>query len=109
MHIDPLFQTLSELYPTNFLGPVVVHMEDFTWVFMLLNLLNELGKAVKCKACQAFIAFSHEFDKFNNTRAQMLDSIYHRTLKRLNIAFLAWKHQAIASFSKSYEGRHNVM
>ena len=37
---------------------------------VLLNLLNELRK-------------SNEFNKFNNTRAQMLDSIYHMTLRLL--------------------------
>ena len=26
------------------------------------------------------ISFRNEFNKFNNTRAQMLDSIYHMTL-----------------------------
>ena len=34
-------------------------------VHVLLNLLNELGK----------------IDKINNTRARMLDSIYHMTLR----------------------------
>ena len=27
--------------------------------------------------------FGNEFNKFNNTRAQMLDSIYHMTLRLL--------------------------
>ena len=36
---------------------------------VLLNLLNELEK--------------NEFNKFNNTRARMLDSIYHMTLRLL--------------------------
>ena len=30
-----------------------------------------------------FSAFRNEFSKFNNTRAQMLDSIYHMTLHLL--------------------------
>ena len=34
---------------------------------VLLNLLNKLGKSL----------FHNEFIKFNNTRARMLDSIYH--------------------------------
>ena len=29
----------------------------------------------------------NEFNKFNNIGARMLDSIYHRTLKYLKIAF----------------------
>ena len=36
---------------------------------VLLNLLNELGKR------------DNEFKKFNNTRARMLDSIYHMTYR----------------------------
>ena len=39
----------------------------------------------KCKKntrlAEHFIAFCNEFNKFNNTGAQMLDSIYHLTLK----------------------------
>ena len=47
---------------------------------VLLNSLNELGKKIKCEACRAFnLFFRSEFNKFNNTRARMLDSIYHMT------------------------------
>ena len=51
--------------------------------------------------------FSNEFNKFNNTRAQMLDSIYHltNTLKsdfwRKNVIFLSLCMQCCY-------GRHNV-
>ena len=38
---------------------------------VLLNLLNKLGKS------------RNEYNKFNNTRARMLDSIYHMTLRLL--------------------------
>ena len=38
---------------------------------VLLNLLNILS------------LFRNEFDKFNNTTARMLDSIYHMTLRLL--------------------------
>ena len=51
---------------------------------VLLNLLNELGKKVKCKACRgSYHFFRNEFNKFNNTIARMLDSIYHMTLTLL--------------------------
>ena len=36
-------------------------------------------KEIKCEACRAFYHFHNEFNKFNNTRAQMLDTIYHMT------------------------------
>ena len=48
---------------------------------VLLNLLNELGKRDKMRGFRAFYLFCNEFNKFNNTVAQMLDSIYHMTLK----------------------------
>ena len=45
---------------------------------ILLNLLNELGKRDK-----KISLFRDEFNKFNDTRARMLDSIYHMTLRLL--------------------------
>ena len=33
------------------------------------------GKEINCDACQAFYLFRNKFNKFNNTRAQMRDSI----------------------------------
>ena len=51
---------------------------------VLWKLLNELvKKEIICEACQAFYLFRNEFNKFNNTRARMLDSIYYMTLKIL--------------------------
>ena len=52
------------------------------------NLLNFLktswGKEIKCKACQAFyLFFCNKFNKFNNTKARMSDSIHHMTLRLL--------------------------
>ena len=41
---------------------------------VLLNLLNELGKRDKMR---------NNFNKFNNTRARLLDSIYHKPLRLL--------------------------
>ena len=49
---------------------------------ILLNLLNELGKRDKMRGLQSILSlFRNEFNKFNNTRARMLDSIYHMTLR----------------------------
>ena len=45
---------------------------------VLLNLLNELGKRDKMQGLSSVLSlFRNEFNKFNNTRARMLDSIYH--------------------------------
>ena len=50
----------------------------------LLNLLNELGKRNEMRGLPSILSlFCNEFNKFNNTRARMLDSIYHMTLKIL--------------------------
>ena len=48
----------------------------------LLNLLNELGKRDKMRGLPSILSFfRNEFNKFNNTRSRMLDSIYHMTLR----------------------------
>ena len=49
---------------------------------VLLNLLNELGKKIRCEALLSILlVFPNEFNKFNSTGAQMQDSIYQMTLK----------------------------
>ena len=59
---------------------------------VLLNLLNELGKIDKMRGLSSILSlFRNEFNKFNNTRARMLDSICHMTLRLLEISFLALK------------------
>ena len=53
-------------------------------VHVLLNLLNESGKRDKMRGLLRILAlFRNEFNKFNNTRARMSDSIYHMTLRLL--------------------------
>ena len=73
-----------------------------------LNLLNELGKRDKMRGLPSlFPLFRSGSNKFNNTRARMLDSIYHmsNTLKshfwRKNVILLSLCTQ------RCY-GRHNV-
>ena len=75
---------------------------------VLLNLLNELGKRDKMRGLPSILSlFPNEFNKFNNTGARMLDSIYHmtNTLKshfgRKNVIILSLCTQ------RCYE-RHNV-
>ena len=47
---------------------------------VLLNLINELGKRDKMRGLPSILSlFRNEFNKFNNTRARMLDSIHHMT------------------------------
>ena len=51
---------------------------------VLLNLLNELGKRDKMRGLPSILfLFRNEFNKFNNTRARLLDPIHHMTLRLL--------------------------
>ena len=51
---------------------------------VLLNLLSKLRKRDKMRGLLSILSFfRNEFNKFNNTGALILDSIYHRTLKIL--------------------------
>ena len=53
-------------------------------VHVLLNSLNELRKRDKMRGLQSILSlFRNKFNKFNNTRAGMLDSIYDMTLRLL--------------------------
>ena len=66
---------------------------------VLLNLFNKLEKRDKMQGFQSILTlFRNEFNKFNNTRAPLLDSIYHMTLSwitlkshlcRKNVIFLS--------------------
>ena len=56
----------------------------------ILNLLNEFGKRDKMRGLPTILSlFRNEFNIFNNTGAQRLDSIYHMTLNFFEIIFLA--------------------
>ena len=51
---------------------------------VLLNLLNELGKRDKMRGLPSILfRIRKEFNKFNDARARILDSIYHMTLRLL--------------------------
>ena len=75
---------------------------------VLLNLLNELGKRDKMRGLQSILSLLHnEFNKFNNTRARILDSIYHMTN---NLKSHFW-HKNVIIFSLCTQlcyGCHNV-
>ena len=75
---------------------------------VLLNLLNELRKRDKMRCLPSILSlFRNEFNKFNNTRGRMLDSIFHmkNTLKshfwRKNVIILSL-------WSQRCYGRHNI-
>ena len=52
--------------------------------YVLLNLLHLLQKSYKMLSKPHILSlFSNKFNKFNSKIAQMLDSIYHTTLRLL--------------------------
>ena len=56
----------------------------------LLNLSNKLGKRDKMRGLQSILSlFCNKFNKFNNTRARMLDPIYHMTSDYFEVSFLS--------------------
>ena len=57
---------------------------------VVMNLLNELRKR-KCETCRAFISFATSLINSIILGAQMLDSIYHMTLKLLKNHILGVK------------------
>ena len=87
-------------YIYNFL----YYIEDL----VLLNLLNELGKRDKMRGLPSILSlFRKEFNEFNNTRALMLDSIYHMTN---NLKYHFWRKNGmiLSSCTQRCYGHHNV-
>ena len=75
---------------------------------VLLTLLNELGKRDKMRGLPSILSlFRNEFNKFNNTRARMLDSLYHMTN---TMKSLFWRENVIilSLCTQRCYGRHKV-
>ena len=75
---------------------------------VLLNLLNELGKRDKMRGLPSILLlFRNKFNKYNNTGARMLDSIYHMTTT-LKSHF--WRKNVIilSLCTQRCYGRHNI-
>ena len=61
-----------------------IHRGSYISAHVLLILLNKLEKRDKMQGLLSILSlFCNEFNKFNNTRALMLVSIYHMTLRIL--------------------------
>ena len=57
-----------------------IYARSYMSAHVLLNLSNEAKKSDKMQGLPSFLLlFCNEFNKFNNSRARMLDSIYHMT------------------------------
>ena len=75
---------------------------------VLLNLLNKLRKRDKMRGLSSILSlFRNEFNKFNNTRARMLDSIYHMT-NTLKSYFCRKNVMILSLCTQRCYGRHNV-
>ena len=75
---------------------------------VLLNLLNELGKRDKMRGLPSIISlFRNDFNKCNNTRARMLDSIHHMT-NTLKSHFWCKNVILLLLCLQRCYGRHNV-
>ena len=62
----------------------LIYRGSYMSAHVLLNLLTALGKRDKMRGLPSILSlFLNEFNKFNNTRARKLDSIYHMALKSL--------------------------
>ena len=58
----------------------------------LLNLLNELRKRDKMQGLPSILSlFRNKFNKFNNTGARMLDSVYQMVLKLIKNSIFGMK------------------
>ena len=61
-----------------------IYRGSYISAHVLLNLLSELRKRDKMLGLPSTLSlFCNEFNKFNNTRAQMLEATYHMTLRLL--------------------------
>ena len=75
---------------------------------VLLNLLNELGKRDEMRGLPSILSlFRNEFNKLNNTRARILDYIYHITN---NLKSHFWRKNVIilSLCAQRCCGRHKV-
>ena len=90
---------------------VPLYRGSYTSAHVLLNLLNELGKRDKMRGLPSILSlFRNKFNKFNDTGARMIDSIYHIfiALKLLKNHIFGVKLSTICYFKQHYIGHHYV-
>ena len=63
---------------------ICIHRGSYMSAHVLLNLFNDLGKTDEMRGLPSiFSLFGNKFNKLKNTRAHMLDSNYHMSLRLL--------------------------
>ena len=86
----------------------LIYRGSYKSVYVLLNSLNEFGKRGKMRGLPSILTlFRNEFNKFNNTIALMLDSIYHMT-NTLKSHFWRKNVMILSSCTQRCYGRNNV-
>ena len=95
-------------YECNIVFKKKLHRGSYMSAHVLLNLLNELRKRDKMRGLPSILSlFRNEFNKFNNTRARMLDPIYHMT-NTLKSHFWRKNVMILSSCTQRCYGRNNV-
>ena len=89
---------------------VSLHRGSYMSAQVSLNFSKELGKRDKMRGLLSILSlFSNVFNKFNNTKAGMLDSTYHMTLRLLLKSHFWHKKVVILSLCMQLcYGLHNV-
>ena len=76
--------TFARICQSNYFNKQKRYRGSYMSAHVLLILLNKLGKRDKMRGLRSILSlFCNVLSKFNNTRAQMLDSIYHMILRIL--------------------------
>ena len=92
----------------TYLMKLKLNRGSYMSALVLLILLNELGKRDKMRGLPSILSiFRNEFNKFNKTRARMLDSIYHMT-NTLKSHFWRKNVRILSLCAQRCYGRHNV-
>ena len=72
---------------------VLIYRGSYISAHVFIEFIKQVGESVKMRDLQSILSlFCHLFNKFNNTRAGVLDSIYHMTLTLLSNLISAVKH-----------------
>ena len=80
--ILPFIHAFGEVLENSIYIYISVHRGSYVNAHVLFNLLNVMGKRDKMRGFPSILSlFGNESNRFNNTGARMLDSIYHITLK----------------------------